>query len=517
MKRILLASITALACTLAGAEEHQALPDFGSSAGLLLSPQQERSIGRQMLREMRGANLILDDALANDYLEHLGYRLVSSSERPDQGFTFFIVNQAEINAFAAPGGYVGVNAGLIITAEKEDEIAAVLGHEIAHVTQHHLERAYESVSKLALPLQLAMLGALLAAGRGGSSAGNAAQAVIVGGNALLQQSAINFTRANEAEADRIGIHTMARSGFDPDAMADFFGRMGRALRPNGEGPPPFLQTHPVTTIRIAEAKDRAAAIRAEHPVGAPPPVAPEGTSLTRIAPPLTAAALPAPPVEVSPFLLFRERVRVLSADSPRDLIGYYDAAPNTASNRYGRALALVRAGRSDEAVPALAELAHAYPTVNVLAIELARAEVAAGHPDKGLKRLKDLYAEYPGNHQVAIAYGELLTDRGETRNAKNAIEVLRPLLAEIEGAEDPNLQLTFARANEIAGDEVRAGEAHAEVALLNGKLHDALLQLQGLLKRGDADYYQRARIEARIAEVTPYAIEQHKREVAEKK
>src|SRR6185436_4696167 len=161
-------------------------------------------------------------------------------------------------------------------------------------------------------------------------------------------------------------------------------------------------------------------------------------------------------------------------------------------------------------VPLLAELAKRYPTVNVFAIELARAEIATGHQMDGQKRLEKLYADFPGNRQVGIAYGEMLTQRGEAKAAKRAIEVLRPIVA--DNGEDPNLQLTYARASELAGDEIRAGEAHAELALLNGRLNDALLQLRALLKRGDADYYQRARIEARIAEVTPYAIEQHKLE-----
>src|SRR5262249_49679312 len=167
-------------------------------------------------------------------LEDLGWRLVSVSEKPEESFTFFIVNDPEVNAFATPGGYVGVNAGLIEMANNESELAAVLGHEIAHVTQRHLERAYESLTKVAIPIQLAMLGALLAASQShSSSSDNAAQAIIVGGQGLIQQQAINFTRDNEYEADRIGIHTMAKAGYQPEAMADFFNRMGHAMRKAG--------------------------------------------------------------------------------------------------------------------------------------------------------------------------------------------------------------------------------------------------------------------------------------------
>jgi len=513
--RTLFPGIIALAFTAAaGAQDNSRLPDFGSSAGGLLTPQQERALGRGMMRELRGQNLVLDDPIANDYLEHLGYRLVSVSDKPDEHFTFFIVNDTAINAFATPGGYVAMNAGLIITAETESELSAVLSHEIAHVTQRHLVRAYESLSKVSLPIQLAMLGALIAAGQGAGS-GDAAQAVIVGGTALMQQQLINFTRDNEYEADRIGIHTLGHAGFDPDAMAGFFGRMGRALRANGDQVPEFLRTHPVTASRIAEAKARATQVALEAkriPVdtqrtGAPAP----GTMEPRVAGTVARAQHP----ELSPFLMFRERIRALTSTELLVTAGYYQHGADTPSNHYGHALVLARLGERKAALAKLEALATKYPAE--LAVQLAYAEAlgTSGEPDAAARLLARLSEERPGNRLVSQAYAEQRTRDGGRKGAEQAVGLLRPLVN--ERSEDATLQLAFARASEVAGEEVRAGEAHAEVALLNGRVSDALFQLQALAKRTDMDYYQRARIEARIAEITPYALEQRKRERPEQR
>jgi beta-barrel assembly-enhancing protease len=543
LKKLLLVIITALCCTLAAAEEELKLPDIGSSAGGILSPEEGKQIGEQMYYQLRGQNAVLDDPLIEEYIESLGYRLVAHSERPEQEFHFFVVRSPEINAFAAPGGYVGMNAGLIATAETESEVAAVLAHEVAHITQNHLVRAYENIRNVSIPIALAMIGALIAAS---GSGGDAAQAAVVGGSALMQQTAINFTRNNEYEADRIGIHTLSRSGYEPTAMATFFGRMGRALRVNGEGPPEFLRTHPVTTTRISEAKNRAEAMSHDIPVrddqidlGASRPLVstlpairiPDGATDDATSKPATdtgteptlarttVTAKQPPPAgtdrSATAFLLFRERARVLGEDDPRPLLAYYrallDVTPNAAHLQYGLGLALIRARQVPEARQWFEKLVAADPQRSTYILALAEAERLDGRPRNAEKRLGTLLAQLPGNRAVTIAYANQLLDIGGREEARRAIAALRPLLALPGGGNDANLQTSFARACEISGDDIRAGEAHAEVALLNGRFDDALGQLDRLLKR-DLDYYQRARIQARIAEITPIALEQRRRE-----
>ena len=195
------------------------LPDIGDSTGAILSPEYERRLGQAFLNHVRRHTPILDDAEIETYIQSIGYRLVSNSDNNVQQFTFFVINDALINAFAAPGGIVGINAGVILNSDTESELAGVMAHEVAHVTQKHMARGAEAQSKMSLPMMAAMLGAILVATQN-PEAGQAAIAAVQGGAAQAQ---INFTRANEKEADRIGMQLLTRSGFNPRGMPGFFG------------------------------------------------------------------------------------------------------------------------------------------------------------------------------------------------------------------------------------------------------------------------------------------------------
>lgn len=461
------------------------LPDIGSSAGTILSPDEERRYGQRMLYELRRIDLVLDDALVSDYVHALGYRLVALSERPEQEFTFFVVRSNEINAFAAPGGYVGLNVGLMHTAENESEVAAVLAHEVAHVTQRHLVRAYESIQKASLPIALAMLGAIIASR---NSSGDGTEAALIGGMGLLQQQQINFTRHNEYEADRVGIFTLAKAGFDVEAMAGFFSRMGRATRSNNSTEvPEFLRTHPITASRVTEAKNRVEAIRRDPPV-----VTESGANEAR-------------------FRLMRERAHVLTASEPAKLVDVYrrelkhvDAA-RAPSQRYGLAIALLRSGQAEDARKELDRLLLDDPGEIAFLLPHAQAQRLAGDAAGALQKLKALAEVAPDHRAVQLAYAEALNSLGTRESGQQAMGVLRPVLAKV--GTDPTTQASFARACELAGEDARALEAHAEVALYTGRPYDAMEQLKRLLERPKLDYYQRARVEARIAELTPFMLE----------
>jgi len=461
------------------------LPDIGASADRLVSPDEERRYGESMLREFRRQNLVLEDPLVADYLRSLGYRLVAHSERQADDFTFFVVRSNDINAFAAPGGYIGVNVGLIHEFESESELAAVLGHEIAHISQRHLVRAWESMQKASLPIALAMIGAIIAA-QGAS--GDGTEAALIGGMGLLQQQSINFTRNNEYEADRIGIHTLHRSGFDADAMASTFARIGRAMRANGEETPEFLRTHPVTLSRVTEAKNRAEAIRKDtgHKASEERPNDPR-------------------------FWLMRERAHVLTAIAPVELIAGYrnqlDTAtgPRQPSIQYGLALAYLYGAQADKAIALLQQLAKTDSNDALFQLPLAEAESATGAVAAALTRLDRLAQNFPGNRAILIGYANELTRTATRANGRKATELLRELI--VRYPDDPAVQQAYARAAEVAGQELRALEAHAEVALLNGRPVDAMEQLRRLLDRPRLDYYQRARVEARIQAITPWVLE----------
>lgn len=492
------------------AQENTDLPDIGSSAATQISPAEEAAYGRELLGAYRMQGYLLDDPLLQDYLDDLGFRLASHSDRPEQPFTFFIVRSRQINAFASLGGYVGINAGLVLTAEREDELAAVLAHEVSHSIQRHIVRSVESTQKDALPILLGMVAAIVASNQAGGS-GDAAQAAVAGGIALMQQRQINFTRGNEHEADRIGIQLLDKAGMDPMAMADFFGRMLRATRSQGDATPDYLRTHPVTTTRISEAKDRARSLDKHSTSTLPVP--------TSSASPGISLRLDFTPQERADhsreaFPWARERLRVLSASNPAESLAEYqrrERLGETLSDpeRYGLALARMATGDAPSALTELTALDDRHPHSTWLPLSIAEANYRAGNTEAALARCEALLAEQPRNRAVALSYARLLAESGTPEAGLSAQRVLRPLL-DLAGGDAP-FHEAFARASETAGDLVRAGEAWAEVAFLSGRAEDALNQLQRLKEREDLDYVQRARVEARITAITPTVLEMRAR------
>ena len=499
------------------------LPDLGSSANALISPQEAQDYGAMMLQQMRALDMVVDDPLLDAYINNLGFRLVANSAKPKDHFAFFIAKDPEINAFSAPGGYIGINSGLFVITRNEDELAAVMAHEIGHITQNHLQRAYEAAKKDTPLMALVALGAIAA---GGAAGGQAAAAALLGGQGVLMQKQINFTRKDEAEADRTGIDTLAKSGYDPNAMAGFFQRMEDELSADSGGiqVPSLLQHHPVTAERISDAKARAGSLIAAQKLQPKGNLLDKNRWAQQTAPIAyvkdPTALLPAKPGAgqgASTYLLMRERVRVLSNDAYRmstyyaGLLGRQDGRYNTPENHYGYALALTRSGQGAKAVAQLQPLLAAYPDDLPLRLAMADARLQAGERAAALSIYAALNTESPRNKAIGLAYANALTFGGSKEQGAQAAELLRPML---EDTDEPSLFTAYARAAERAGDKVRAGEAYAQASYLSGRPFDAMEQLKGLLKRNDLDYYARARIQAHIAELTPLVLELRKRRIS---
>ena len=501
------------------AQDDVRLPDLGSSANALISDQDAQDYGASMLREMRSLDMVVDDPLLDQYINDLGYRLVASSAKPKDHFSFFVARDPVINAFAAPGGYIAVNSGLLLITDNESELAGVIAHEIGHITQNHLQRSFEDSRKNAPLLALVLLGAIAA---GSAGAGGA---VLAGGQGMLAQKEINFTRKDETEADRAGIQTLSNAGFDPNAMAAFFERMQDTMRAGSaedRDVPELLQSHPVTLSRIADAKARAGALIAlqkQRPSAstldrrnwatttAPIPYVKDATALLR------RDAGHATTLERYP--LMRERVRVLAGDAPRLATYYADSLAtrhdfDTPANHYGYALALTRSGRGDKAVEQLQPLLKSWPGDPVLRLGMADAKFQGGHRAEALAIYAGLNSESPRNRAVALAYAKALTDGGSKADAVQAADMLRPLL---DNNDEPEIYVSYARASDKAGDAIRAAEAFADASYLSGRPFDAMEQLKRLLQRKDLDYYARARIQSRIADLTPLVMELRKRRV----
>ncbi|WP_186009237.1 M48 family metalloprotease [Stenotrophomonas maltophilia] len=534
LRALLLTTAITLALAMPLAQAQEKLPDIGSSAGELLTPARQAEYGAMMLRELRNYGYLLDDPLVNDWLQTMGTRLGSNSDQPRQPYTFFVMKDRQINAFATLGGYIGVNAGLVLTAEREDEVAAVLSHEIAHVTQQHVLRGVERAQRDQIPILLGMLAAVVAAQASNStSSGNATMAAISSGMGLMQQRQINYTRSNESEADRLGIRTLSRSGYDVDAMAGFFERMSAAMRGNegGYSVPEFLRTHPVNITRISEAKARAEQMKKDTVLLTTS--TPSGERKERVNPadpglaePLLRGNNPLLPSSVlrvpvgqlargasGDFEWARERLRVLSADSTAELEREYaDMAKRQKdglndAQRYGQALAVMRGGRSGatQARQTLASLLQTRPDNLWLALGLGEAESRAGLGAQANTRFEQLLREHPNSRPVALTYAEILNEQGTREAGQRAQAMLRPLLS--QSGNDPVFQQRYARASELAGDSVRASEAYAEAAFLSGRPEQSLMQLQALKRNPALDYVGRARVDARIEAITPTVLE----------
>ncbi len=446
------------------------LPDIGDSTGGLLSPEFERRLGQAFLSQVRKQADIVSDPEINTYIESIGYRLVSQSDNNEQQFTFFVINDPLINAFAAPGGIVGINSGIIMNAENESELAGVIAHEIAHVTQKHMARSVEMSKKMSIPTLAAMLGAILVATQN-PEAGQAALMAVQGASTQAQ---INFTRANEQEADRIGIQLLARSGFDPSGMTDFFKKLQQSSRFSAQAPE-FLRTHPLTTRRIADAAARAAAY--------------SGAANSHN--------------ESQSFLLVRAKLKARSYASTQEAVDYFAGriadpgrASNRAADRYGYIIALTEDGKYAMAREQARLLLANDPENIAYLLVAADIEVRQGHYDAAFSIFSKAERLYPDYRPLMLNYSNALLKGGQPYLARDK-------LREFGRFHTPDITYYdyLTRAEAEAGDQVESGIANAEYYFLTGETQVAIEQLKQILRQGvpRPDYYQAERIEARMA------------------
>lgn len=453
-----------LLCCLPLLADADGLPDLGDASQEALSPQQERQIGEQSMLQIRAGKNYLGDSEVNDYLNKLGYRLVSNSNDPSQEFEFFALNDDNINAFALPGGFVGVNTGLILIAENESELASVLAHEIAHVTQHHLARmvAHQKVDSIASMAALAV--AILAA----RTNPQASQAAIVGAGAGSIQRQLNFTRQHEQEADRIGLTTLERAGFDPYAMPEFFQRMQRGTRLLDDNAPSWLLTHPVTSDRIAEIENRL-----------------QGVPYRQVADSLD-------------FQLVRAKLMVMDK-TPRLAIKYYRDAlgprkfGNPVVQRYGLTQALFQAGKLAEAAQQLAILRQQAPSNDMIDTLSGEIYKAQGMPAAKLDAFyRDATQAFPQHRALSYDYAEWLI---EERRYTDALQHLDDRISNYPN--DARLYELQARTYAALGKPQQEHHMLAYAYLLHGNLPGAIEQLQ-LAKQSGSDYYQLSIIESEL-------------------
>ncbi|WP_179116330.1 M48 family metalloprotease [Solemya velum gill symbiont] len=445
------------------------LPDMGESSGAYLSTVQERKLGRAFMRYVHANTNVVKDTMLTGYLQSLGDRLASKAQLGAGSFNFFLVDDMLINAFAGPGGYIGVHTGLILEAETEDELAAVVAHEIAHVSQRHIARMVQEAEQMAMPAAGMLLAAILL---GAATGGAGAMAMAAGGQAALMQKQINFTRANEREADNIGIQILAKSKHDTRAMATFFQRLGRATNSGGVTLPEFLLSHPVTADRTADALARARARAEKYPYQQQH--------------------------DDFDFQLFRAAIRADQFSSGKSSAKHFKSTLRDGryrsedAERYGLVLGLMRSRKYSEARKELGKLLSKHPRNPMIRATNARLWLKQGNNQKAVSTAKQALASKPGNHALTVLTADIMT---RARQPKSAYKLLKKHAK--SHSDDPQTFKLLARA--AAGSKKKA-DSHAALAdyhFLVGEPDVAVQQLLIALKTPGLSFYSKSKLEAK--------------------
>jgi predicted Zn-dependent protease len=445
-----------------------ALPDLGDPASVLLSTRVEHRIGEQAAAEIRADPTYLDDPEVIDYLDRIGNRLVAVMPSPYPVFHFMPLRDSEINAFALPGGFIGVNTGLIMVTDNESQLAAVLAHEITHVVQNHMARMLAVQQRMQIPAMIALAAALVLGSSRPDLAAGAVQAVPGG----MIQTQLTYSRQFEREADRLGFQRLVKAGFDPRGMAEFFKKMERYTSLSDDASMPgWLRDHPLTPERIADAENRAA----DYPYRQH--------------------------VDSVDYGLVRAKLRAEQGD-PQDTVrrlsgelhdGRY---ASEADERYGLIIALMGADQPRQAEAELAKLRATGVVSPMIETLAARIALALGSKPGALAILKNARARFPESRIVMYAYAhELEDDRQDAEALKVVDEGLRLY------PQDTRLYGLKARAYAGLGKQLLQHQAQAEVYYLQGNLPAAIEQLQLARSAGDGNFYELSMVDARLRDL----------------
>ncbi len=446
------------------------LPSIGGAGGGLISERQETDIGRQVMTSIRRSAPQITDALVQDYLNSIIYRLVPSAPLSSSDLTLAIIDSPDINAFAVPGNVVGVNGGLFLNAESEQQFASVLAHELAHLSQRHFARRLEQ-QETSAPLTMAgMIAGIIRSAVTQSDVGIAA---IAGTQALAVQNMLAYSRAHEQEADRVGMDILASSGMDPRGMPEMFEIMMRQNRLQGNRVPEYLSTHPLTQNRVSDTRNRA-----------------EQYPRRDVA-------------DAQEYHLVRSRLQVRYAKSAdiavetfKDYLNRSDTEKPDAI-RYGLAVALLRNGNQSEAIIELERLLDGTPGRITYQVTLAEALIEQDKLNEARSLLSEALARNPGNYPITDMLAHLETAAG---NGERAAEYLHRLTRELPKKE--HLWLRLAEAEGLARNIVGVHRARAEYDILMGDLEAAQRQLRQAQERLPAGAPLRQIVTERLSQVS---------------
>ena len=446
----------------------EGLPDLGEAAQAEFSPAMERRIGESVMLEIRRDPAWLDDPEVTSYLNRVGNRLSAQSEEARQEFEFFALRDPTLNAFAMPGGYIGVHTGLILAAATESELASVLAHEISHVTQHHLARLVNKSGQGQVASLLSLAVAILAA----RSSPDLAMGAAMAGQGAAIQNQLNYSRDFEREADRTGLGVLERSGFDIRGMGSFFERLQKSGRLYENNAPGYLRTHPLTTERVADIGNRI-----------------QGRPYRQVQDSLE-------------FQLVRAKLRAQEGTS-RDAVVEFETrlkdrsfAGSEAAMRYGLAQARARDGNLPAAERELSELRRLKVESPMIETFAAQMRLKQGDAAGAVRLLRAAQPRYP--QERAIAYG-LVESLQQARLPADAIKVTEDEL--LSYPSDAKMHALQAKTYSMLGKRLQQHRAQAEAYALLGQMPAAVEQFELAQKAGDGNFYEQSQVDSRLREL----------------
>lgn len=451
----------------------QDLPDLGDASSSILTPEQEYRLGRAWLRNLRSQVSLLEDPLVQDYVDHLVYRLASFSDLQEPDLAIVIVNSREINAFAVPGGVIGLNAGLFLHAQNEDEVAAVIAHEIAHVSQRHFTRRYADSKRVNRAMLAGILASLAVAIAGDAEAGMAG---IMASQAGAIQAQLAYSRHHEREADRVGMQTLTKAGMDPYAMPTFFERLMRTQQYAGK-PPEFILTHPVTESRVADSKSRA-------------------------------QSMPRPPLKRSlDFYLIKYRLQALYMKDPQEAVKVFKKQYHQGSNYsqqalgFGLAIAAIRAKQFELADTTLKRLQQQNPDQLWFTLALAESKERQNQHQEAIALSRRVLELSPDHYAASIILARNLIAQDQLQEARRLLERIQ--------WKQPSLTTyrLLAKIYTDTKDKARSHWAHGEVYFATGEEQKGIQQMRYALSNSEDNFSLYSQIKARLAEMEKLAAE----------
>ena len=443
------------------------LPTLGDYSSASISLSGEYSLGRIWLSMYRGSTKEHSDPLMRTYLEDLIYRLSETSEVRDRRFEFIILEDKTINAFAAPGGIIGINLGMFLNTEKEGELASVMCHELAHLSQRHYARSQNKVSPLANALMV--LGSIAVA-----AASRNPEAILIA-PAAMQQMSINFTRSNEKEADRIGFNNLVKAGFNPDDMTMMFQRMQSKYQNEDSEQFSYLMTHPLPSERLSDMRIRADSLKKNV----------QDSFRDNI-----------------DFYFMQKRAEIWANKDLKKLIRKYkkdqksDINNISYSGSYGLSLAYKNLNDFDNSFSLLRKLIKEIPNNLVLESSLMELHLAAGNYYEAISLGKNILEIHENNYSASILLADAYIKNEQSELAENLLKDLSK-----DRQTDPNVWYKLAEAQGLSGNILELHRSRAEFFILTGRHDAAVFQLKEALSLSQNLFEVRESIIKRLEEI----------------